>query len=112
MGYEFDPLDSDLFTINASSGQIRVKTQDPDATKFEDTEVSIRVLDNDSDPEDEQRELMLSVFNSGDNAPLNGTVTVNEPPNVGANRTITYEPNDNYHGRDRHADAHRHGYRH
>ena len=85
---------------------------DPDATTFEDTEVIIRVLDNDSDPADEQRELMLSVFNSGDNAALNGTVSVNEPANAGEDRTITYEPNDNYHGRDRHADAHRHGYRH
>ena len=27
VGYEFDPLDSDLFTIDASSGQIQVKTQ-------------------------------------------------------------------------------------
>ena len=31
---------------------------------------------------------------------LNGTVRVNEPTNVGQNRTITYEPNDNYHGAD------------
>ena len=40
------------------------------------------------------------MFNSGPNAPRNGTVRVNEPTNVGQNRTITYEPNDNYHGAD------------
>ena len=104
--YEFDPDDpgdSDLFTIDASSGQIQVKTQgaldyetqpmptikvkasdnsnafatvlvtidvtdvnepphavaDPDATTFEDTEVIIYVLDNDSDPEDERSALTV-----------------------------------------------------
>ena len=61
---------------------------------------TIRVLDNDSDPEDERSELLLTVFNSGPNAPRNGTVTVNEPANVGADRTITYEPNADYNGSD------------
>ena len=106
MRYYFDPDDpgdSDLFTIDASSGQIQVKTQgaldyetqpmptvkvkasdstnafdtvevtidvtdvnepphavaDPDATTFEDTEVIIYVLDNDSDPEDERSALTV-----------------------------------------------------
>ena len=71
-----------------------------DATTFEDTKVVIDVLANDSDPEDEQSDLRLTVFNSGPNAPLNGTVSVNEPANVGDNRTITYKPNANYNGPD------------
>ena len=66
----------------------------------EDTHVILDVLDNDSDPEDERSELLLTVFNSGPNAPRNGTVTVNEPANVGQNRTITYEPNADYNGAD------------
>ena len=140
--YEFEPV-PDLFTIDGSSGQIRVKTEgsldyetapshivtvkaldssnasdtvlvtievtnvnEPPAavadtaTTREDTEVTIYVLDNDSDPEDKRSELLLTVFNSGPNAPLNGTVTVNEPANVGADRTITYEPNADYNGSD------------
>ena len=66
----------------------------------EDTAITIDVLANDSDPEQEQSELLLRVFNSGPNAPRNGTVTVNEPANAGENRTITYEPKLNYHGAD------------
>ena len=143
--YEFARPVPALFTIDASSGQIRVKTQGsldyddpanrthrvtvkaldssnasdtvqvtievtnvnepPDAvadtaTTRENTEVTIYVLDNDSDPEDERSELLLTVFNSGPNAPRNGTVSVNEPANVGENRTITYEPNADYNGSD------------
>ena len=66
----------------------------------EDTKVVIEVLDNDSDPEQERSELLLTVFNSGPNGPRNGTVTVNEPANAGENRTITYEPNADYNGAD------------
>ena len=143
--YEFESPGSDLFTIDASSGQIRVKTQGsldyddpanrtqrvtvkaldssnafdtvqvtievtnvnepPDAVADtartrEDTAVTIDVLANDSDPEDDRSELLLTVFNSGPNAPRNGTVTVNEPANVGENRTITYAPKANYNGSD------------
>ena len=58
------------------------------------------MLANDSDPEDDRSELLLTVFNSGPNAPRNGTVRVNEPANVGENRTITYEPNADYNGSD------------
>ena len=58
------------------------------------------MLANDSDPEDEQSDLRLTVFNSGPNAPGNGTVSVNEPTNVGDNRTITYKPNANFNGTD------------
>ena len=60
----------------------------------EDTAVIIRVLNNDSDPEDERSELLLTVVTP----PRNGSATVNEP--AGQNRTITYEPNANYHGAD------------
>ena len=60
----------------------------------EDTSIEIRVLDNDSDPEDERSELLLTVVTP----PSNGSATVNEP--AGQNRTITYEPNANYHGAD------------
>ena len=143
--YEFDPAVPDLFTIDASNGQIRVKTEGAldyddrvnrthtvtvkasdnsnasdtvqvtievtdvnerpdastdDATTFEDTAVIIYVLDNDSDPEDDQSALLLTVFNLGPNAPRNGTVTVNEPANVGDRRTITYEPKADYNGSD------------
>ena len=144
--YEFDPRESDLFTIVGNSGQIRVKTQGvldyddqanrshtatvkaldssnafdtvvvtievtdvnepPDAVPdapdsfFEDTAVTIDVLANDSDPEDDRSELLLTVFNSGPDAPRNGTVTVEEPASVGLNRMITYEPNADYNGSD------------
>ena len=146
MRYEFEPPGSDLFTIDGSSGQIRVKTQGsldhddpakrthtvtvkasdssnasatiqvtievtdvnepPDAVADapgsfdEDTEITIDVLANDSDPEEERSELLLTVFNSGTNSPRNGTVRVNEPGNGGENRTITYEPNADYNGSD------------
>ena len=146
VGYEFALPVPALFTIDTSSGQIRVKTEGsldyddranrthtvtvkasdssnafatvqvtievtdvnepPDADadapfRFdEDSEIEIRVLDNDSDPEDERSELLLTVFNSGPNAPRNGTVRVNEPTNAGENRTITYEPKPNYNGSD------------
>ena len=130
---------SDLFTIDGSSGQIRVRTRetldhetapshtvtvtatDPatafdtvevtievtdvnerpdasadDATTFEDTAVIIRVLDNDSDPEDDRSELLVTVVSP----PRFGRATVNEPTFVGPERTITYEPNDDYDKRD------------
>ena len=144
--YEFEPPGSDLFTIDGSSGQIRVKTQGsldhddpakrthtvtvkasdssnasatiqvtievtdvnepPDAVADapgsfdEDTEITIDVLANDSDPEEERSDLLLTVFNSGTNSPRNGTVRVNEPANRGDRRTITYEPNADYNGSD------------
>ena len=54
------------------------------------------VLDTDSDPEDARNELLLTVVTP----PSNGSATVNEPAHVGKDRTITYEPNANYHGAD------------
>ena len=62
----------------------------------EDTAVIIDVLANDSDPEQDRSELLLTVVTP----PLKGRVTVNEPANAGENRTITYEPNDDYNGSD------------
>ena len=54
------------------------------------------MLANDSDPEDDLSELLLAVVT----APLNGRASVNEPVDVGDRRTITYEPNADYHGAD------------
>ena len=54
------------------------------------------MLANDSDPEDDGSELLLTVVSS----PLNGRATVNAPENLGHRRTITYVPNANYHGSD------------
>ena len=62
----------------------------------EDTEITIDVLNNDSDPEDERSELLLTVVTP----PLNGRASVNEPASAGDRRTITYEPNADYHGAD------------
>ena len=69
-------------------------------TVSEDGDVIIDVLDNDTDQEDDRSDMTLRVFNLGPDAPRNGTVTVNEPANVGDRRTITYEPNANYNGSD------------
>ena len=130
---------SDLFTIDSTSGQIRVVAGDsldhetapshsvtvkgsdtsnesdtvtvtievtnvnehPDAVAdtgraSEDGDVTIDVLANDSDPEDDRNALTLRVITN----PRRGRATVNEPANVGENPTITYTPNGNYHGAD------------
>ena len=62
----------------------------------EDGAVAIDVLVNDSDQEDDRSALTLRVTAS----PRRGSATVNEPANVGERRTITYTPNENYHGSD------------
>ena len=130
---------SDLFTIDSTSGQIRVVADDslnyetapshsvtvkasdplnasdtvtvtievtdvneaPDAvadtdTATEDGNVTIDVLGNDSDPEDDRSTLTLRVITNS----LRGRATVNEPANAGERPTITYTPNQNYHGPD------------
>ena len=138
VGYELSG--SDLFTVDGSSGQIRVAANEsldhetapshsvevkasdssnesatvqvtievtnvneppnavPDAPNrfYEDTAVIIDVLANDSDPEQDRSELLLTVVTP----PRKGRVTVNEPAYAGENRTITYEPNDDYNGSD------------
>ena len=68
----------------------------PDAsTTREDTEVTIDVLANDSDPEDDVSDLMVSAGNA-----RRGQVVVNTPQNTGEFYTITYTPRANYNGAD------------
>ena len=62
----------------------------------EDTQVTIDVLLNDSDPEDQTSELLLTVVTQ----PRNGRAMVTQPASPGDNRTITYEPSANYNGAD------------
>ena len=83
-------------TIEVTDVNERPTASADDATTFEDTAVIIRVLDNDSDPEDDRSELLLTVVSP----PRFGRATVNEPAFVGQERTITYEPNDDYDKRD------------
>ena len=135
--YEIDPT-SDLFTIDGSSGQIRVKeagsldhesapshtvtvrasdnsnasdtidvtimvtdaneppeAEDDHANVDEDDSVTIDVLANDSDPEDNVSDLTVSAGSA-----RNGQVVVNVPQNPGELYTITYTPRANYHGAD------------
>ena len=62
----------------------------------EDTDITIDVLANDSDPEQERSELLLTVVTP----PLNGRARVNEPATPGGSPTITYEPDADYNGSD------------
>ena len=65
------------------------------STTREDTEVTIDVLANDSDPEDDVSDLMVSAGNA-----RRGQVVVNTPQNPGDFYTITYTPRANYNGAD------------
>ena len=62
----------------------------------EDGAVTIDVLANDSDPEDDHSALTLRVTAD----PRRGRATVNEPANPGERPTITYTPRADYHGAD------------
>ena len=62
----------------------------------EDGDVTIDVLANDSDPEDDRSALTLRVTAD----PRRGSATVNEPANPGETPTITYTPRADYHGSD------------
>ena len=62
----------------------------------EDGDVTIDVLANDSDPEDDRSALTLRVTAD----PRRGRATVNEPANPGEGPTITYTPRADYHGAD------------
>ena len=130
---------SDLFTIDGSSGQIRVvvdnsldhetapshsvevKASDtsnafdtvtvtiivddvnepPSATDdstntLEDAAVTIDIVSNDGDPEDERSELTVLVATP----PRRGSLMVDAPVNPGDRPTITYTPNKDYNGAD------------
>ena len=87
-------------TVTVTDGVTNVN-EPPDAvadmgTVTEDGDVTIDVLANDSDPEDDRTALTLRVITN----PRRGRASVNEPANAGGNRTITYRPNENYHGAD------------
>ena len=62
----------------------------------EDGAVTIDVLANDSDQEDDRSALTLRVTAD----PRRGRATVNEPANPGERPTITYTPRADYHGAD------------
>ena len=66
------------------------------ATAREDGAVTIDVLANDSDQEDDRSALTLRVTAD----PRRGRATVNEPANPGERPTITYTPRADYHGAD------------
>ncbi|WP_419551800.1 SwmB domain-containing protein [Candidatus Poriferisodalis sp.] len=66
------------------------------ATVSEDAAVTIDVLANDDDPEDDRSALTITVARS----PRRGRAVVNQPANAGQNPTITYTPNADYHGAD------------
>ena len=132
-------LESDLFTIDSNSGQIRVAADESldhetapshrvtvkasdsstasetvtvtitvddvnepptaegdSADTREDSEVTIDVVDNDSDPEDERSALTLLVATP----PRWGSLVVNASANPGDRPTITYTPRKDYNGAD------------
>ena len=66
------------------------------ATVTEDGDVTIDVLANDSDPEDDRSALTIRVTRN----PRRGRATVNQPTNPGESPTITYTPNADYNGAD------------
>ena len=66
------------------------------ATVTEDETVTIDVLANDSDPEDDLSDLTIRVTRN----PRRGRATVNQPINPGESPTITYTPNADYDGAD------------
>ena len=74
--------DSITVTINVSDVPEPPTAMNDTATTFEDAEVIIRVLDNDTDPDTPQANLRVSVLRQ----PLNGRA------HVESDRTITYTP--------------------
>ena len=92
----FGGTDTVDVTINITDVREPPVTED-DAFRFdEDTSVEVRVLDNDSDPEDDRSALTVSVAKG----PARGSVVVNAPINPGDQSTITYTPLANYSGSD------------
>ena len=135
----YELTESDLFTIDSNSGQIRVAADESldhetapshhvtvtasdsstasatvtvtitvddvnepptaegdSADTREDSEVTIDVVDNDSDPEDERSALTLLVATP----PRWGSLVVNASANPGDRPTITYTPRKDYNGAD------------
>ena len=88
--------DAVTVTIEVTDVNERPDADADTGTVREDGAVIIDVLANDSDPDDDRSALTLRVTAS----PRRGSATVNEPANVGERRTITYTPNENYHGSD------------
>ena len=92
----FGGTDTVTVTVNITDVNEAPTADDDAATIREDAPVTIDVLANDSDPEDDRSELTLSVTQ----VPSKGTVVVNAPPNPGDRATLTYTPRANYHGLD------------
>ncbi len=71
------------------------EAEDDQADVNEDDSVTIDVLANDSDQEDDRSDLTVSAGNA-----RNGQVVVNAPQNPGDLYTVTYTPRANYNGED------------
>ncbi|SDS30716.1 tandem-95 repeat protein [Christiangramia echinicola] len=83
---------SNIATVTVNVGAVNDApiANDDTANTSEDTEVTVAVLDNDSDLDGD----ILTVTITEDQQPVNGTVTVN------ADGTVTYTPDDNFNGAD------------
>ena len=92
----FGGTDTVDVTINITDVREPPVANDDASRLNEDTSIEIRVLDNDSDPEDDRSALTVSVARG----PARGSVVVNAPINPGDESTITYTPLANYSGSD------------
>ncbi len=81
--------DTATVTVNIASENDAPIAVDDVVNTPEDTEVTVSVLDNDSDPDGDE----LSVISTS-NGPANGQVVIN------SDGTITYTPNENFNGTD------------
>ena len=88
--------DSVTVTIDVTDVNEPPDVEADTATAREDGDVTIDVLANDSDQEDDRSALTLRVTTD----PRRGRATVNEPANPGERPTITYTPRADYHGAD------------
>ena len=88
--------DSVTVTIDVTDVNEPPDVEADTATAREDGDVTIDVLANDSDQEDDRSALTLRVTTD----PRRGRATVSEPANPGERPTITYTPRVDYHGAD------------
>ena len=88
--------DSVTVTIDVTDVNEPPDVEADTATAREDGDVTIDVLANDMDPEDDRSALTLRVTTD----PRRGRATVSEPANPGERPTITYTPRADYHGAD------------